>query len=260
MKRYARLVAPEVRILVEVPVASARMILADIIPLRTVKRLPYFIKSIIVLDVLVAFVKLHRYVSICNLVILYCKHSLRHVRGNLEKSLSVVIHRVRNNLVLTGSEGKKSITCTRRCLIAISRIVVLKEMDIEACRQHLELGSRIACLDRHAHITDFIKCVLSLRSSCRRGILEVGHILSEGESDLSTLNHISEKIMYAESSRHNRERSMFSGRSTLIHNFVNLIVKSECKHLIITGKKLELIASETELRRIIIGSAHHKSL
>ena len=147
MKRYARLVAPEVRILVEVPVASARMILADIIPLRTVKRLPYFIKSIIVLDVLVAFVKLHRYVSICNLVILYCKHSLRYVRGNLEKSLSVVIHRVRNNLVLTGSEGKKSITCTRRCLIAISRIIVLKEMNVKACRQHLELGSRIACLD-----------------------------------------------------------------------------------------------------------------
>ena len=53
---------------------------------------------------------------------------------------------------------------------------------------------------------------------------------------------------------------MFSSRSTLIHNFVNLIVKSECKHLIITGKKLELIASETELRRLIIGSAHHKSL
>ena len=80
MKRYARLVAPEVRILVEVPVASARMILADIIPLRTVKRLPYFIKSIIVLDVLVAFVKLHRHVCICNLVIFYCKHSLRNVR------------------------------------------------------------------------------------------------------------------------------------------------------------------------------------
>ena len=70
VKRHSRLVSPEVRILVEVPVRTWRIILAYIPPVLTMKRLPYLIKGIIVLDIFVAFIKSYRYISICSLIVL----------------------------------------------------------------------------------------------------------------------------------------------------------------------------------------------
>jgi hypothetical protein len=94
MKGHTWLVTPEVRILVEVPVASARMILTDIIPVLSVERFPDLIKGIIILEVFVAFMKLYRYVSLCDLVILNGKGRFRNLIRSLKKPLAVVIYAI----------------------------------------------------------------------------------------------------------------------------------------------------------------------
>ena len=53
MELHARLVTPEVRILVEVPVRPLRVFLAAIVPVRTVEGFPYFLESIVVSDILI---------------------------------------------------------------------------------------------------------------------------------------------------------------------------------------------------------------
>ena len=53
VKLYARLVTPEVRILVKIPVRPLRPVLSVIIPVRTVKRFPNLLESEIILKIFI---------------------------------------------------------------------------------------------------------------------------------------------------------------------------------------------------------------
>ena len=109
VKRYARLVTPEVRIPVEVPVTSRRIVLADISPLRAMKRLPYLIESIIVLDIFVRLIELYRDVSLSGLIVCNLKFS-SHTVVYLDKAVVLVIHLIRLDLIFSCSQRKKRIT------------------------------------------------------------------------------------------------------------------------------------------------------
>lgn len=69
VKPYAGLVTPEVRVFVEVPVGSLRIILSAIIPVRSVKRFPYLVKGIIVLKIRCILAQGHRNFHIKSLII-----------------------------------------------------------------------------------------------------------------------------------------------------------------------------------------------
>ena len=73
VERDTRLVTPEVRILVEVPVDSDRIVFTIIIPLITVQSLPYLIKGIIVLYVLVCMIEPYGNIHLSGTVVLYDK-------------------------------------------------------------------------------------------------------------------------------------------------------------------------------------------
>ncbi len=74
VKPYAGLVAPEVRVLVEVPIGSLGIILSTVIPVRSVKRLPYLIKGIIVLKIWCVLAQGHRNFHIKSLVVRHIEH------------------------------------------------------------------------------------------------------------------------------------------------------------------------------------------
>ena len=73
VERDTRLVTPEVRVLVEVPVDSDRIVLSIIIPLITVQSLPYLVKGIIVLYVLICMIEPYGNINLSGTVVLYDK-------------------------------------------------------------------------------------------------------------------------------------------------------------------------------------------
>ncbi len=87
MQRHSRLVTPEIRILVEIPVSTLGITFTHIIPVLAMKSLPDFIKRIIVLYVFVRFMQLDRNLSICGHIIFDCE-GCTHIRGNLKHILA----------------------------------------------------------------------------------------------------------------------------------------------------------------------------
>ena len=110
------------------------------------------------------------------------------------------------------------------------------------------------------HGIDLVECVRADRSFGRRIGLEIRHILHKGKADLSPLHHIGKEVMNRKSARNHIECALGRRRSTFVDKLVDLIIQRECQHVITSCKKLQLVTSETELSRIIICSAHYKSL
>jgi hypothetical protein len=109
VERDTRLVSPKIRILVEVPVTSRRIVLTYISLLRTMKRLPDLVESIIVLDIFIRLVEFHRNVSISGLVVCNLELSSNTV-VDLDKAPVLVIDLIRFYGVLSCSQRKKRIT------------------------------------------------------------------------------------------------------------------------------------------------------
>ena len=71
MNLHARLVAPEVRILVEIPVRTLRPRLSFIRPMLAVKRLPENEKRVVVLNVRIGFHQRYRHFGLCHLIVFH---------------------------------------------------------------------------------------------------------------------------------------------------------------------------------------------
>ena len=72
MKRHSRLVSPEIRILVEVPVGAFRIILANIVPTffaLAFKFFPNHLEGIVILQILVRLMQLDRNISLSHLIV-----------------------------------------------------------------------------------------------------------------------------------------------------------------------------------------------
>ena len=76
MQLYARLVSPEVRRFVEIPVGAVRPVFSKIIPVLPVERLPDFLEGSIILHILGRLVHSHRHFHLGCLIVPYFKYGI----------------------------------------------------------------------------------------------------------------------------------------------------------------------------------------
>ena len=76
MQLYARLVSPEVRRFVEIPVGAVRPVFSKIIPVLPVERLPDFLEGGIILHILGRLVHSHRHFHLGCLIVPYFKYGI----------------------------------------------------------------------------------------------------------------------------------------------------------------------------------------
>ena len=247
VERYARLVAPHIEFLVEVPVSSLEGSIAIEAPLLTLERFPDSLQSLIVLDILLCLGKEDRHLRfIIELIVLY-NESLALYRLGLILGLQrtcLAVGGIRGNLISTGRQpyGRIAVSCTcvHILIVLIVRILILLASLLIFHLQFREGKGLTGKEVGYAYIneTDVREEILCTTGT---GLLPLLH---EIELHLTTLHSLHHEVLYFQTAPNDSE--FFAGRRSQ-QFLVYSIIEIETDDGVSTRSELQFFTSQTIL-------------
>ena len=260
VERYARLVAPHIEFLVEVPVGTLEGSIAIEAPLLTLQRFPDGFQGLIVLDVLLGLGKQDRHLgTIIELIILYYEGLTLDWLGfilGLHRT-RLTISGVRSNLIGSGREpyGRIAVGCAHLHILVVGIVRILMFLAyLLILHLHLREGNGFAGKEvgyADIHQTDIREEILGTTGT---GLLP---LLNEIELHLASLHGGNAEVLNLQSATCYRES--FTGRRSqqlLIHR----IIEIETDNGIGTGSKLQFFTSQTILGILCVVGIEHQGL
>ena len=256
---HAGLDAPEVGVLVEVPVGACGVVLAGEIPVGTVERLPDFVQRVVVADILVGLVERDADLRFGGLVVLDGEVEVLGPFVGLQQQLVLVVGLVPHHFVAAGLERKQRVAFERRGLVA-ERVVVLVEMDRELRGQHLEgrLFVGLALFYGEADEGDLVEGILPV---CRTGdgrLGEVRKVLADGEAHFSARFDIDRQVVDLQAAGFDDE-PVVEGHA-VVYQLVVRVVEREGDDLVLPGQQPQLLAAQAELGALLVGGRERQRL
>ena len=138
---HTRLVAPEVRGLVEIPVGPVGPVISKIVPVRAVEGLPDLPEGVVVLDILGGLVHGDRHLNLASGVVRQLEGALFHRRSQFEQVARLVKERVVLNHVLSCPQAHETVTGETGSHIAVFHLILVVEMGGEAGLQSIHIGT-----------------------------------------------------------------------------------------------------------------------
>ena len=247
VERYARLFAPHIEFLVEVPVSSLEGSITIEAPLLTLERFPDSLQSLIVLDIFLGLGKEDRHLSfIIELIVLY-DESLALNRLGLVLGLhrtSLTVGGIRGNLISTGRQpyGRIAVSCT--CIhILIVLIVRILMLYARLLIFHLQFREGIGLTGKEVSYADINETDVreEILSTTGTGLLPLLH---EIELHLTTLHSLHHEVLYFQTATYYSE--CFAGRRSQ-QLLVYRIIEIETDDGVSTRSELQFFTSQTIL-------------
>ena len=256
---HARLDAPQVGILVEIPVDAGGIVFTPVRPVLPVERLPDFVKRVVVADILVGLVKRDADLRFGGLVVLDDEVEVLGPLVVLQQQLVLVVGFVPHHFVAAGLERKQRVAFERRGLVA-ERVVVLVEMDRELRGQHLEgrLFVGLALFYGEADESDLVERILSV---CRTGdgrLGEVRKVLADGEAHFSARFDIDRQVVDLQAAGFDDE-PVVEGHA-VVYQLVVRVVEREGDDLVLSRQQPQLLAAQAELGALLVGGRERQRL
>ena len=247
VERYARLFAPHIEFLVEVPVSSLEGSIAIETPLLTLERFPDSLQSLIVLDILLGLGKEDRHLSfIIELIILYYEGLTLDWLGfilGLHRT-RLTISGVRSNLIGSGREpyGRIAVGCAHLHILVVGIVRILMFLAyLLILHLHLREGNGFAGKEvgyADIHQTDIREEILGTTGT---GLLP---LLNEIELHLTTLHSLHHEVLYFQTATYYSE--CFAGRRSQ-QLLVYSIIEIETDDGVSTRSELQFFTSQTIL-------------
>jgi len=211
---HARLDAPQVGILVEIPVDAGGIVFTPVRPVLPVERLPDFVKRVVVADILVGLVERDADFGLGGLVVLDGEIQVLGTLVGLQQDFVLVVGLVFLQAVIARLEREQRVAFERGGLVAVLDVLgspvlaVVPEVDRELRGEFFERGELVGRLVPYGQVEerDLVEGVLPFGGARHHGRLgEVRQVLGDRETYRTARLHVDRQVVRHEAAGHDVE-------------------------------------------------------
>ena len=211
---HARLDAPQVGILVEIPVDAGGIVFTPVRPVLPVERLPDFVKRVVVADILVGLVERDADFGLGGLVVLDGEIQVLGTLVGLQQDFVLVVGLVSLQAVIARLEREQRVAFERGGLVAVLDVLggpvlaVVPEVDRELRGEFFERGELVGRLVPYGQVEerDLVEGVLPFGGTRHHGCLgEVRQVLGDRETHRAARLHVDRQVVRNEAAGHDVE-------------------------------------------------------
>ena len=252
----AGLVAPQVRILVEVPVRTDGVVLSLIGPFLAVQRFPDGIEGIVILHVLVCFVERYGHVGFGRAVVFDGEGRFDRTVVRLEQDAVAVVGQVSEHDVVAGGQREERVAGAGRGLVSGRgfRVLFVVEVDREGDGQLLERHQVVGLgvLHRDVELPDLFEDVLARNVAAGPGGRgESRHVLGQREAHRAAREDVHRQVVRRETARHDRQAGV--GGVAVVELLVVAVEERETGDFVFAGQQFELVAAHPVFGALLVG-------